>query len=101
MEIQEALQTVRKLGDGIHPETGEVLQTDCLYQQPKPHRIPDKLLLLLLTISLCVSCGGLQGNGGGGGSGNPGTPPGTYNLSITATSGSITHGTQVTLTVTP
>jgi len=35
MEIQEALQIVRKLADGIHPETGEVLQTDCLYQQPQ------------------------------------------------------------------
>ncbi len=28
MEIQEALQIVRKLADGIHPETGKVLQTD-------------------------------------------------------------------------
>ena len=64
------------------------------------HGIPGKLLLLLFAVSLCVSCGGLQGNGGGGGSGNPGTPPGTYNLTITATSGSITHGTQVILTVT-
>ncbi len=38
MEIQEALQIVRKLADGIHPETGEVLQTDCLYQQPQAVR---------------------------------------------------------------
>jgi len=38
MEIQEALQIVRKLADGIHPETGEVLQTNCLYQQPQAVR---------------------------------------------------------------
>jgi hypothetical protein len=34
MEIQEALGIVRKLADGTHPETGELLQKDCLYQHP-------------------------------------------------------------------
>jgi hypothetical protein len=34
MEIQEALQVVRKLADGVHPDTGEVLRGDCLYQHP-------------------------------------------------------------------
>jgi hypothetical protein len=28
MEIREALTIVRKLADGVHPETGEVLQED-------------------------------------------------------------------------
>lgn len=31
MEIQEALAVVRKLADGIHPDTGVVLPGDCLY----------------------------------------------------------------------
>ncbi len=32
MEIQEALAVIRKLADGIHPETGEILHTDSLYR---------------------------------------------------------------------
>jgi uncharacterized membrane protein len=60
------------------------------------------LRFLLLAGSLtCFSCGGgLQGNGGGGGSGSPGTPIGNYSISVTATSASITHSVQVSLTVT-
>jgi hypothetical protein len=55
---------------------------------------------LFALLSWLVSCGGgLQGNGGGG-TGNPGTPPGTYTLTITATAGTVSHSTQVTLTVT-
>jgi hypothetical protein len=47
-----------------------------------------------------VSCsGGLQG--GGGGNGSPGTPPGTYTITLSATSGTVTHSTPVTLIVTP
>ncbi len=38
MEIQEALLVVRKLVDGVHPETGEVLRSDCLYQPPSAVR---------------------------------------------------------------
>lgn len=38
MEIQEALDIVRKLADGVHPETGEMLPTDCLYQNPQAVR---------------------------------------------------------------
>jgi len=56
--------------------------------------------IALILIMLCLSCGGgLQGGGGGGG--NPGTPPGTYNVKLTASSGCVTHSTQVSLTVTP
>jgi hypothetical protein len=59
-------------------------------------------LLLLLSILSCASCsGGLQGSGVGG-SGSPGTLTGMYSLTVTATSGSVTHSTSnLTLTVTP
>ena len=56
--------------------------------------------IALILIMLCLSCGGgLQGGGGGGG--KPGTPPGTYNVKLTAVSGAVTHSTLVSLTVTP
>jgi len=38
MEIREALTIVRKLADGVHPETGEVVQADCLYNHPQAVR---------------------------------------------------------------
>jgi hypothetical protein len=38
MEIREALPIVRKLADGVHPETGEMLQADCLYNHPQAVR---------------------------------------------------------------
>jgi len=50
------------------------------------------LVLLLLSAAVVVGCGG-------GGGIPAGTPPGTYNISITATSGSATHTTTVTLIV--
>src|SRR6266576_2085339 len=43
---------------------------------------------------LCVACGG-----GGGGGGSTGTPPGTYSIRLTGTSGSLAHGTTITLNV--
>jgi hypothetical protein len=53
--------------------------------------------LLLLLMSL-VSCGGgLVGNNSV--TARPGTPSGTYNITVTATSGSISHPAQVTLIV--
>jgi hypothetical protein len=58
------------------------------------------ILSLVLTLGLLSCGGGLQGNGGGG-SGSSGTPPGTYTITVTATCGSVTHTTQVSLTVTP
>lgn len=38
MEIPEALAIVRKLADGLHPETGSALPGDCLYQHPQAVR---------------------------------------------------------------
>ena len=34
MEIQEALTVVRKLADGVHPDTSEIMNSDCLYNHP-------------------------------------------------------------------
>lgn len=38
MEIQEALQIIRRLADGLHPETGGALPADSLYQNPQAVR---------------------------------------------------------------
>jgi hypothetical protein len=38
MEIQEAIGIVRKLADGVHPETGEILQKESVYQHPQAVR---------------------------------------------------------------
>jgi hypothetical protein len=54
------------------------------------------LALVLSLVSLQAACGG---GGGGGGGGNPGTPKGTYNVVVTATSGSLSHTVPITLTV--
>lgn len=38
METQKALDIVRRLADGQHPETGAVLPSDSLYRQPQAVR---------------------------------------------------------------
>lgn len=38
MEIHEALEIVRKLADGVHPDTGQILPADCLFQHPQAVR---------------------------------------------------------------
>jgi hypothetical protein len=52
------------------------------------------LVSLLLSAAVVVGCGG-----GGSGVGVPGTPPGTYNITINATTGGATRSAQVTLVV--
>ena len=59
-------------------------------------RRPAALFLWLL---LCVSAIGLTGCLSDASSGYYGTTPGTYNLTVTATSGTLTHATTVTLIV--
>jgi hypothetical protein len=52
------------------------------------------LVLLVLFVSIgAMGCGGSSsggGGGGGGGGGNAGTTPGTYTITVTGTSGSLT-----------
>jgi hypothetical protein len=38
MEIQEALDIVRKLASGVHPDTGEAAASDSMYQHPRAVR---------------------------------------------------------------
>jgi hypothetical protein len=69
----------------------------------QPHlRKRDRYLFLMMLLTLgSVSCGGgLQGNGSIVGGGSPGTPAGSYNLRISVAAASLTHSTQVNLTVT-
>ena len=47
METREALMVVRKLADGIHPETGEVLTSDCLSNHPQTVRAMHRALAAL------------------------------------------------------
>jgi hypothetical protein len=52
---------------------------------------------LVFLAATMAACGG--GGGGGGGGGNPGTPPGSYTVTLTGTSGSLSHTTTVSLVV--
>jgi Bacterial Ig-like domain (group 3)/FG-GAP-like repeat len=56
--------------------------------------------LLLVAIGCSsLGCGGNSGSGGGGGSGAPGTTAGTYTVTITGTSGTISATNTITLIV--
>jgi hypothetical protein len=58
------------------------------------------LLAATLLAAAFVACGGGASSGGGGGGGtNPGTPTGNYTLTVTGTSGSVTHSIQINVTV--
>jgi hypothetical protein len=67
--------------------------------------LPASLLGLFLLAFLLPSCGGAGSNGGGGGGGGQqqGTQPGTYTITVTGTSGTLSHPapSTITLVVTP
>lgn len=54
-------------------------------------------LIMVAFLIAAIGCGGSSGGGGGGGGG--GTPAGNYTVSVTATSGSTTHTTNIAVTV--
>jgi hypothetical protein len=56
-------------------------------------------LLGLMAVAFLIAIPGCGGGGGGGGNGDPGTPVGTSMVTVTATSGIISHTTTVTLNV--
>jgi hypothetical protein len=69
---------------------------------PSQNRRRKGMMLFLMAILLIgLGCGGGSNTGGGGGGGgtDPGTPAGTYPITITATSGSISHTAKFTLIV--
>jgi hypothetical protein len=66
-------------------------------RRPRKWRYAAGVLLVLALAGFAGACGG----GGGGGSGfhNPGTPPDSYPIFVSATSGGVTHMILFTLTV--
>ena len=80
---------------------GSLFAVALVCSKAKRQRKYSRLLLLAMISVGAIACGGgLQGSSGGG-AGNPGTTPGVYEVTITATCGTVAHSTAVTLTVTP
>ena len=73
----------------------------CLLGTASKGRKWSKLLALVVIgfVLVLPSCGGGGGGGGGGGNTDPGTPKGRYTITVTATSGSLTHSASFQLIV--
>ena len=82
---------------------GTVLACLLFFWIPKKRRswLAMFVLLVFLGSIAGMACGGGGGGttGGGGGNSNPGTTAGTYSVKVTATSGSLSHTTTVSVTV--
>jgi hypothetical protein len=55
--------------------------------------------VLFLGLIFLAACGGGSSSGGGGGGGHPGTPSGTYTITVTGASGSLSHTATLSLVV--
>jgi pro-kumamolisin-like protein/Big-like domain-containing protein len=64
-----------------------------------PLQFPRKRFFALLAIACLATAVGCGGGGGGSSPPVPGTPAGTYNVTVSATSSGLTHTTSFTLTV--
>jgi hypothetical protein len=72
-----------------------------MWMRPRRRNLKSRLLLIFTAgvLSAMIACGGGGSNGGGGGGGGVATPPGTYSLTLTATSANVTHTMPLTLVV--
>jgi hypothetical protein len=67
--------------------------------RPRRSRLCGSTVFLVCLATLLTACVNNGNGGGSGGNGGNGTPPGTYTLTITGTSGGLTRTTTVSLTV--
>jgi hypothetical protein len=56
------------------------------------------LVIILSGLLILSACAGVSNGGGGGGDGG-GTPPGSYNITVVGTSGTLVNQTTVNLVV--
>jgi len=79
------------------PLSGLLLVMNASQQRPRRRRFLCLVAIAFLLVAE-LACG-LSSGGNGNSNGTSGTPPGTYQVTITAVSGSLTRTTPVTLTV--
>lgn len=81
--------------------TGLGLAFACVFFTGGLRRCRRSVLPALAVVTLLIMGSGCGGGGasGGGGRTDLGTPAGSYNVTVTATSGSLTHSTTFTLVV--
>ena len=97
-----ATTSLNKPANPFWPSTGSaVLALVVFFGIPARRRKWLSMLgLLVFFVSIAaIGCGGGSGGGGGGGSSNPGTTAGNYQVTVTATSGSLTSTSTVSLVV--
>ncbi|MBT9332641.1 kelch repeat-containing protein [Paracidobacterium acidisoli] len=93
-----------RLGDPLLPWGGGALAAVLIFGVPR-RRWRGLSLIAILCIALagmCMGCGGGSVSSGGGGKNppsNPGTTTGSYSVTVTATSGTITSSASIPLTV--